>query len=408
MIDIILAIKRNKFLYNIFLWIKLFLYFIYYSIFLHIFRIFKVNSKKIIFINYTGNGYGDMGKYICNELLNQDYKIYWATEKKYKDSLPQRVNYVKFNSIQYLFHLCTSKIWINNCRFRFGTVKRKNQFYIQTWHGCIGYKKVELDAGKSLTKQYILGAKRDSKMADLFISNSTFCTNNYRDNFWYDGKILECGCPRNDIIVNNNLSVIEKVKNHFNISDNSKICLYAPTFRATNSLSAYNIKYDLLLKQLENKFGGEWKLLIRLHPNVSYLADRISGVGQNIINATNYPDMQELLVAADFMITDYSSCIFDYAISKKPAIIYASDIEDYTRERDFSFDIKDTPFYIAENNDELLKGIKNFDFDDYKIKVDKFYKKMGLKENGNSCKEISKMIDEITSNKGDFKNEAFK
>jgi CDP-glycerol glycerophosphotransferase len=60
-----------------------------------------------------------------------------------------------------------------------------------------------------------LSGKNDSKMADLFVSNSISCTNMYKKYFWYNGDILEYGCPRNDIIVNNDRNSIEKVKKYF-------------------------------------------------------------------------------------------------------------------------------------------------------------------------------------------------
>lgn len=109
--------------------------------------------------------------------------------------------------------------------------------------------------------------------------------------------------------------------------------------------------------------------------------------------------MQELLVAADFMITDYSSCIFDYAISRKPAITFASDIEKYKKDRGFLFSIRDTPFPIATNNAELKNIIHSFDTKEYKYRVNKFYHKMGLKETGNSCQKIAEIVNNVSNNK---------
>ena len=388
-------IKKNKFLYNL----LLFLYYlpktIYYYILLFLFSLLRINNKKIVVINYNGKGYGDMGKYICNELLKGNYEIYWATTKKYKNTLPDGIKYVKYESIRYLYHLATARIWINNCRFRYGIKKRKKQFYIQTWHGCIGFKKSESASVNSLTKQYILGAKRDSKMANLFISNSDFCSNNYKENFWYNGKILKCGCPRNDIIVNQEKTVIKNVKKFYNIKFDEKVCLYAPTFRVNNSLKHYDMNYEVLLNSLEKKYKGKWKILIRFHPNISSLSKNKNIFNENIIDVTNYPDMQELLMTADFMITDYSSCIFDYAISKKPAVIYASDIEEYIKDRDFLIKLEQTPFPVATNNNELKRIIQNFNIVEYRKKVDNFYINLGLIEPGNSCKEISKIIYKI-------------
>ena len=394
---LISLIQKNKFVDKL-------VYFLYHYIFLLIFSIFKIDNKKIVVISYYGKGYWDMGKYICNELFKHDYKIYWATKEDYKDSLPKQIKYVEYNSIKYLYHLATAKIWINNSRFPYWVRKRKKQFYIQTRHGCFAFKKVEAAAEKVLPKYYILGAKNDSKIADLFVSNSTFCTNFYKNYFWYNGDILEYGCPRNDIIINNNKDIIKKVREYFWFSNSEKICLYAPTFRVNSSLDVYNIDYKELIKELVKKFKCNWKLLIKLHPNISHLSNQLLGLNKNIINATNYPDMQELLVAADFMITDYSSCIFDYALSKKPAIIYASDIKEYIKDRDFEIKLNDAPFSIATDNIELKKIIDNFDTEKYEKKLNKFYDDMWLKETGKSCKKIVEIINEISRDKRFYLN----
>ena len=392
-------IKKHKFIYDSILFLYCFLQSAYCYVFLFIFSIFKINNKKIVVVNYWGKGYWDSGKYICNELIKHNYKTYWATKKEYRTSLPNVVNYVEYNSIKYFYHLATAKVWINNSRFPYWIRKRKKQFYIQTWHGCFALKKVESAVEEKLTKHYVLGAKNDSKMANLFVSNSAFCTTFYKNYFWYNGDILEYWCPRNDIIINNSNDAVKKVKKYFWISNSEKICLYAPTFRVNNSLDVYNIDYNLLTNELKSKFGGVWKLLVRLHPNISHLDAQLYGFNRNIINATNYLDMQELLVASDFLITDYSSCIFDYALSRKPAIIYASDIEEYIKDRDFEIRLDSVPFFKAANNAELKNIVENFDIVKYEGRVNKFYKDMRLKETGKSCEKIVEIINWITNNK---------
>ena len=388
--------KSKKVIFNILLWGKLIAFSIYYFIFLTIFRIFKINNSKIVIINFDGKGYGDMGKYIGNELIKHNYKIYWAANKQYKDTLPKGIIYVKYNSLKYLFHMATAKVWINNIRFRYGMIKRKKQYYIQTWHAGITYKNVEKSAEKALTKQYILNAKNDSKMANLFISNSTYCTNLYKRDFWYDGEILECELPRADIIVNHDATSINKVKEYYKIDNDIKICLYAPTFRVDYSLDAYNIDYNSLINELETKFGGNWKVLVRLHPNISFLAKELGIYNENVISATDYPDMQELLIASDFMITDYSSCIFEFALSKKPALIYANDIEKYIKDRDFTLKLEDTPFPITTNNEELKNTIRDYNIEKYKKDLEVFNNDLGIHETGQASKIIVERINKVT------------
>ena len=369
-----------------------------YFIFLPIFSLFRINNKKIIIMNFSGKWYWDMGKYISKELIIKwDYEIYWWCKEKWKWTIPDWIKYVEYDSLKYLYHLATAKIWINNQRFWYGIRKREKQFYIQAWHWCLAFKKVEAAVKDKMSKYDILSSKNDSKMADLFISNSKYCTNFYRKYFWYNGRILECWCPRNDIIINNDKDSILKVKRTYWIDLNDNICLYAPTFRSWYSLDSYNLDYKVLISLLRNKFKWNRKLLIRLHPNISYLSNQLSWIDKDIINATDYPDMQELLVATDFLVTDYSSCILDYALSGKMWMIYASDIDDYKNDRDFDIKLEDTPFPIVRNNDELKNTIKEYNIKTYKDEIVKFYTNLWIKETWESSKIIANIINDITN-----------
>ena len=137
--------------------------------------------------------------------------------------------------------------------------------------------------------------------------------------------------------------------------------------------------------------------MLRLHPRIAKLKDKlISMYGEGkIVDVTNYDDVQELLAVADVMISDYSSCIFDYLLTKKPAFIYATDIKEYEGERGFYYSLYDTPFDVAINNDVLSKAISNFNEEKYNNKVDEFLKEKGSIENGNASTNIIDFIDSL-------------
>ena len=195
-----------------------------------------------------------------------------------------------------------------------------------------------------------------------------------------------------------------KKYNYFDFNKNVKICLYAPTFRVDGSLSAYDIDFDRLINNLKKKFGGEWKVLIRLHPNISRKSTSLIRYNKNIIDASRYDDMQELLVAADFMITDYSSCIFDYAISMKKCCIYASDIDDYSKDRGFYLKLDEYPFEIAKNNEELASVIKNFNNDKSKKRIVDFFERVKTFEDGNGTKTVADLISDVVKGERDEAN----
>ena len=104
---------------------------------------------------------------------------------------------------------------------------------------------------------------------------------------------------------------------------------------------------------------------------------------------------KELLVVADVGITDYSSWICDYVLTKKPAFLYAKDIEDYNEERGFYYPLKDTPFLVAQNNEILNKNILSFQESVYKDKCDLFLKDRGCYENGLATIKVVNEIEKI-------------
>lgn len=375
---------------------------IYFRYFLSmIFRIFPINPNKIVVCSYFGNDYGDSSKYIIDEILkkNKNYEIVWALKYDLinNNNLPSGIRKVKYNSIAMLFELSTAKVWVDNARKVIFPLKRKNQFYFQTWHGPISFKTVELDAKETLTRIYIKKALIDNKNIDYMISGSKWMSKKYNDAFGYYGKIIEQGNPRNDIIINTkeHEGIIKRVREFYKIPKNKKIILYAPTFRNSKETGIYSWDYKKIIKQFENKFKEKYVFLIRLHPNIVDKTEDVDSCEKNIINATTYPDMQELLIATDILITDYSSSMFDYGLMRKKCFIYAPDIDEYLKERKFYFDIRKMPFSLSQNEDEFIKNISGFKIKEYLKELDLLYNKLGICETGNSAKIIADRIMEV-------------
>lgn len=354
-----------------------------------VFSLFPIKNNKIVICNYYGRGFSDNAKYIAKEIISRklDYDIVWLT-KDINDEFPEKIRLIKYKSLKSIYELATAKMWIDNSRKNYFTRKRKKQVYIQTWHGGIALKKIEKDAGNALSNSYIKFAKKDSKNADLFISNSTFNTNMYRKAFWYDGEILESGVPRNDLLFNNVEETRKKVKEFFNIEDNKKIIMYAPTFRKNYSLEVYKFDYEKCIKEFNKKFSEEYVMLIRLHPNVFMKSTQLEYNSDNVYNASFYPDMQELLAGSDILITDYSSSMFDFILTKKPCFIYASDIEDYKDDRGFYFELEKLPFTISKSTDEMILNINKFNNNLYLSNVENFLKEQGCIDDGYASNRI--------------------
>jgi CDP-glycerol glycerophosphotransferase len=367
-----------------------------YKIIYKFFLIFPVDKKKIFFSCFSGKRYGDSPKYISEKLheLHPEYKILWSKQVGYKFDLPEYVTIVKKPSLFFFYSMATSKIWVDSHLKRTWMIKRKNQYFIDTWHGGLGFKKIESDVKNENFAKFdeLDNALYTAKIADLFLSNSDWTTNIYKNAFGYNGKILEIGFPKSDIFFKENLSIKNKIRKIYNIPENTKIILYSPTFRDFPEKISFDIDFDKVINAFEKKFDCNCVMFVRFHPLMIKESFDYYTYDSKVINVTEYSDAQEIILTADFMITDYSSIIFDFMLTSKPGFLFMLDYDNYNKERGFYVDMDYYPFSYARDNAELCENILNFDVESYKNKVDLFIKKVGLLEDGNATKEVCDLI----------------
>ena len=360
-----------------------------------VFGTLPLERNAVLFSSFDGRGYSDSPKAIAQALLDSgaDVKLYWLVKsQKEAESLPAKIVPVDRNDkLAMIRAYATSRVWVNNCR-QFARNKRKGQFYLQTWHG-FALKMIEKDAEQALPEEYLHMCRHDGSTTDLMVSGSTFMSDLYRRSFWFDGKVAAFGTPRNDIFFQDNAHLQKKIRDILALPDNRKLILYAPTFRADHSLDAYALDTERLLHSCQQRFGGDWTVLVRLHPGI---ADKSAGLfpydGLNIVDATAYPDMQELLAGIDLLITDYSSSMFDYALSGKPCIQFALDIDEYKKDRNFYFPIQNLPFPLAQSNDELQALILSYDADQWTEQWEAFKRHNGFCEDGRASQRCAEWI----------------
>lgn len=373
---------------------------IYGKFFFFLFRIFPLQNK-IVFSSFSGKRYADNPKYISKLCYERypNYKQVWLKHSGYDFEVPSYINTAKWGSVKMIYEMATAKVWIDSHTKPIWISKRKKQFYIETWHGGLGMKKIEGDTQENLPKAMVKRSKHNSKMIDLLISNSTWLTGIYKRAFWYGGEIQELGYPKNDILFQKDKhgEIIEKVRNYYKIEKDTLILLYAPTFRE----NVKKIDYGIDLNKLYNEINKKQKCIImyRLHPVLMKEKEIFHEIEGKIIDVTSYNDMQELIITANMLITDYSSCIFDFGMLKKPAFIFANDLEDYEKnERGFYFDITSLPFPFSSNNEDLINNIINFQEREYEEKLELYFESVGLKENGTAAEQIVKIIHDKMNN----------
>lgn len=369
--------------------IRLYLYITFY-------RLLPIKRNKIILWANSFKQYGCSPKYITEYVLNNypgRFELVWAFEDgvEIPSSIPEVIKIVRYFSLDYLRELHTAHFII--CNMRTGDSymwhKRNGQKYIQTWHSSLRLKKIEMDAQDNLPDSYIKCAIDDSAKIDLLLSGCEFSTKIFTDSFWYNGCILKSGTPRCDLFFENNSSVKQKVCGALGIDKAYKIFLYAPTFRNDKQASLHSLDFSEIKKTLTNKFGGDWIVVYRFHPNIisSY------SFNEDAVDATNYSDMQELLAASDILVTDYSSCMFDMGVAKKPCLLYTSDLDNYIRnERGLYFNLSELPFPIATSNENLIELIMSFDIKGYQYKLYNFMKSVGSYENGSASSQVVSYI----------------
>lgn len=363
-----------------------------------IFKNKPIIKNKIVVDNFGGKGYGDNPKYIVESLLKKkiNLDIVWLVNDM-STVVPNGVRKVKYNTPSSIYELATAHVWIDNIKNSIKPHKRKGQYYIQTWHGGIGLKAVERQVEDKLSPKYVSKSKQDAKQTDLMLSDSSWTTDIFKNWFWYDGPIKKTGFPRNDILVKPLKSLKEKVYSFFKIDRKKKIILYAPTFRDNSNISAYQINLKKIIEAANKRFNKNYVVLIRLHPNtwdeLKHRNIKLYDFSDEIIKASNYPDMQELLAVSDILITDYSSCMFDGMIGKKKVFLFVNDLIEYSSyDRGLLFNIKDLPFELAFNNTDLVNKVLSFNEKKYISNVEDFEKKLRIFEDGNASDRVANLI----------------
>ena len=358
-----------------------------------------IEPKKIFFMNYNGCGYGCNPKYIAKQLIEKkdvltDIKMVWGV-KKYSASIPMEIHQVLIGTLEYYRELATSGIWIDNARKTIDVRKREGQYYIQTWHGAAPMKKVERDIEEHMSPSLIAASKNDSKMADLFLSGSRFYSELYRKSFWFDGDIFEVGLPRQDVFWYQE-EARSKVQKKHEIEENVCIVLYAPTFRDDFSMEAYDLDIERVKNAIEHRFNKECVLLVSKHPN--NMEREYQFQSNNYIDVSDYDDFEELLAAADVLISDYSGCIYDFScFTGKPVFLYQKDYDQMLEQRNFYIPVDEMPYPRAESMDELIGIIDKFDDLFYQNKLNAYIRRFGNFDDGSASEKVYERIKNVLS-----------
>ena len=365
------------------------------AMYYRIFGLLPIKKNKIVFRRHNGLAFGDHEKYIALKLieLGADCDMVWLVNDMDAE-FPKEIRKVKNTDLHRIYELATAGVWLENCAKHRGTRKRKGQFYINTTHGVgISMKKFCLDdraEGKLSRKNLI----HDGEIADVVLSGGKFITEVYKTAFRIKGQVLETGSARVDILLNHTPDDVIKVKDKLGIEKDCRLVLYAPTFRrkGNEDFHCYNLDKAALLNALEQKFGGKWMLLVRLHPHEKKAMDTDT-FPDNVLDVSDYDDIQELLIVSDVLVTDYSSVMFDFSFMKRPIFLFVNDLKEYLeQERDLYIRPDELPFSMAATDEELHKNIYAYEEQQYKEEVERFHQKCGTVEDGKASERVARLI----------------
>lgn len=362
-----------------------------------LFCLFPLQEKTVLVQSFSGDTLGGNPKYIALALRHERFRIFVVSKKKLMET--RGLKQVKKNSLKYLYLLAVAKYHIINTRQSPLFLKRKGSVIIQTWHGT-PLKKLVFDVAFTLenshSDEYKEFFRKQAEDWDYLLSQNSFSTKVFRSAFNYKGKILEEGYPRNEIFYSKEIQEsADRNLQTLHIPKDKKIVLYTPTFR-DNDRDSISFSKDVL--EAVNIFHNELILLVRVHYiTAPYIKDFcLKNRYTNILDVTDYPDVNELMYCADCLITDYSSTMFDFSNSGKPMLFYVPDLEYYEKElRGFYFDYQTMiPGPIMQTKNDVIETLKawldsNCSFNNqYCDSYAAFQKHFNSLDNGETSKRI--------------------
>ena len=369
----------------------------------------SIETGKILFLSFAS--YADHEKYISEAVmsLNADLDIVWLVNDL-DVSMPRGMRKVlKSNWKKVFYEAETAAMWIADVSVPENWIKRQGQIYIQTKHwASITLKKFYLDAATfhSEPEKQMLW-KRESEIIDYIVVGSEFDKESCKRGFQFDGTFIMAGSPRSDGLFRSKENK-EKVYKYYGLNRETHILLYAPTYRfnkekgkSVHQSREIDFDYEAVKNVLQQRFGGQWQIALRLHPSVASAANSMQ-MPDFVIDVSAYEDSEELVSAFDITVSDFSSLMFEPAFIKKPVFLYALDLEDYLEnEYELLFDYRELPFDIAENTEKLCSNIRNFNKDKYDQRLKAFFDKYGVHEDGHASMRTAEFILELLEKQED-------
>lgn len=374
---------------------------LYKFLYIHLFLKRPIVDNWILFESFFGKSYSDNPKYIYEYISANfpgKYRCIWIIDNK-RSYIPFRHRKIRRFSLGYYYYMARSGYMVFNSRQPVWVVKRKENVFLQTWHGTPLKRLVfDIEDISSATPKYKQQVYKQSRAWDYLIAANDFSRETFKRCFLFTNTILSTGYPRNDILYSPDRDQIASIiRNRLGIPEVKKTILYAPTWRDDEFYDKGQYKFELRLNldMMKGELGEDYVILIRTH---YFIADSIdlfdlSGFAYNV---SKYDDISELYLVSDILVTDYSSVFFDFANLKRPMLFFTYDLEKYRDVlRGFYIDIeKEVPGPLVFTTKELIDAIKDITAvsKKYKERYEEFYNKFCGWEDGQASKKVVESV----------------
>ena len=290
--------------------------------------------------------------------------------------------------------LGTSRYLVNNNTFPVFFRKRPGQVYLQTWHGT-PLKRVGLDTPhQRLTPSYLRTLRREPEQWDMLLAQSPYAARQLAAAFRYNGPVHVLGYPRNDAL-NAPAAPLRRaaVRDQLRIPPGNTVVLYAPTWRdnAVDRRGRVQAAPHLDAAEVPLNLGSGYSVLYRVHHMVS---GRRGAPGGGAADVSGHPSVSDLCLAADVLVTDYSSIMFDFAVTGKPMFFLVPDLAQYRDQtRGFYFDIEEqAPGPLASNSRDLFEQIRAYRPEQWADKYRSFVRTYAPLDDGGAALRVCRAV----------------
>lgn len=319
----------------------------------------RVDNQLILFNSYGGKKYDDSPKVIY-EAMKADqrfsnYRMVWALQNPTTTCVPQETQVVKADTFQYFVTALKARVWVTNSSIERGlNFKKEKTFCLNTWHGT-AIKVMGIDV-KANNKSF---RSKNNVTADIMLTQGQYDIDVFSHAFELPlTSFRMTGLPRNDELANYTQADRNRIREKLGISLNKQIVLYAPTFREFKKGCNQEIIFDvpMNLQRWQDVLSDQFVILFRAHYEVARHM-KVEGYSA-FMDMSGYPDLNELMIVSDALISDYSSIYFDYAVTHKPMYCFAYDYDEYMSNRGMYLNLKEAlPCAIHRDEEGLLKEL---------------------------------------------------